>query len=298
MTTWDRNLENVKRAQLRAKTHIASLEQQGLVVEKTLKDLAYRPLRKRYTAKQARDYKNLLQKARIVSRARKPFQMPSFQGAQNVSMVGRYQEVVYARPQHIAEDLANALYKSFSYSLSKKTIGKSQAMASSISKILRIDLNLKGKKKYRGYKRIDKFFNEISKKDFVKAFESAYNADPQQLLSSMRTYYSFGLSSPAAKADRKRILTESSKLVFTDNHNLTQEQADALYDYFEHSTVWAKFRNEFNPSDDEKISDKIRDMGDALNNGLSVSDLDDLILKHCDIKEALDEYLSTLNDSN
>ena len=109
MTTREHNLENVKRAQLRAKTQIASLEQQGLVVEKTLKDLAYRPLRKRYTAKQARDYINLLQKARIVSKARKPFQMPPFQGAQNVSMVGRYQEVIYARPQHVVEDLANDL---------------------------------------------------------------------------------------------------------------------------------------------------------------------------------------------
>ena len=298
MTVWERNLESVIRAQKRAKENIAALEQQGLVVEKTLKDLAYRSLRKRYTTKQARDYINLLQKARIVSRARKPFQMPPFQGAQNVSMVGRYQEVVYARPQHVAEDLANALYKSLSYSLNKKTKGKSQAMASSISKILRIDLKLKGKNKYRGIKHIDEFFKGIYKRDFVKAFESAYNADPQMVLSSMRTYYSFGLSSPAAKADRGRILTESTKPIFADNNNLTPDQADALYDYFEHSSFWSKFRNKFDPSDDIRISDNIRDMGDALINGLSTFDLDNLIMKHGNIKDAIDEYLSTLNNSN
>ena len=298
MTVWDHNLENVKRAQKRAKENIIALEQQGLVVEETLKDLVFRPLRKRYTTKQARDYINLLQKGRIVSRAKKPFQMPAFQGAQNVGMIGRFQEVIYARPQHVAEDLANALYKSLSYSLSKKTKGKSQAMASSISKILRIDLKLKGKNKYTGIKNIDKFFKGISKSDFVKSFEASYNADPQQLLSSMRTYYSFGLSSPKAKEERNKILLQSSKLVFSDNNNLTQEQADALYNYFENSSIWDRFRVKYNPSDDRDILDNLNDMSNALVNGVSVSDLDNLLLKHGDIGKAMNEYFSTLNNSN
>lgn len=298
MTVWERNLENVIRAQKRAKENIAALEQQGLVVEKTLKDLAYRPLRKRYTTKQARDYINLLQKARIVSRARKPFQMPPFQGAQNVGMAERYQEVIYARPRHIAEDLANTLYKSLTYSLNKKTKGKSQAMASSISKLLRIDLKLKGKNKYTGIKNIDNFFKGISKSDFVKAFEASYKADPQQLLSSIRTYYSFGLSSPKAKAERNKILLESSKLVFADNNNLSQDQADALYNYFENSNIWDRYRAKYDPSGDIRITDNLRDMSNAIINGLSVFNLDNLIMKHGNIEKAMNEFFSTLNNSN
>lgn len=298
MTTWERNLENVKRAQLRAKTQIASLEQQGLVVENTLKDLAYRPLKQRYTTKQARDYINLLQKRRIESRARIPFQMPPFIGAQNVSTIGRYQEVIYARPQHIAEDLANSVYKALSYSLSKKTKGKSQAMASAISRILRSELMLKSKEKYTGSKNIDKYFKGIKKDDFIKSFIKSYASDPQSLMSSIRTYYAFGLSSPSAKYERGRILTESAKQIFASNNSLSPEQAESLYDYFRRSTIWSKFRTRYLPSDDIAIEDNLQDMSNALISGLDTATLDNLLMKHGDIGKAVDEYLTNLNRSN
>lgn len=298
MTTWERNLENVKRAQLRAKTQIASLEQQGLVVEKTLKDLAYRPLKQRYTTKQARDYINLLQKRRIESRARISFQMPPFMGAQNVSATGRYQEVIYARPQHIAEDLANSVYKALSYSLSKKTKGKSQAMASAIRRILRSELMLKSKEKYTGSKNIDKYFKGIKKDDFIKSFIKSYASDPQSLMSSIRTYYAFGLTSPSAKYERGRILTESAKQIFASNNSLSSEQAEALYDYFSRSAIWSKFRTRYLPSDDIAIEDNLQDMSNALISGLDTSMLDNLLMKHGDIGKAVDEYLTNLNSSN
>ena len=134
-TKWQRNYENVVRAQNRAKSIIAELTAQGQDVSEYLIALVNKPLKtSRYTSKEARNYINLVRSDVIRASAKREAKRQSkakaqvnyymatpYQKYQPVKNRTRYQEKIAYSPSTMHEDIAKAYFEHIKYSITKPT---------------------------------------------------------------------------------------------------------------------------------------------------------------------------------
>lgn len=292
MTKWQKRLETIQRAQQRAQHTIEGLATEGYEVSEDLRKLAYDPVTGHKTEKQKQAYLNLLQTSRIKARAKKSIAMSPFIGHQNVQNVPRFTDKIKVRKGHEVDDIANQLYKSLKYSLKKDTLGKSRSMALSIKNIFMM-MGGKSLSSYEKFsaRQMDKFFRGIPKKKFIEAFKVNYD---ESLMHMVDVYYMHGLTSPKARESRYKVLLEAAKETFKEWHtDFSEQDVNDLYEYFKHSPVWSKFRNDpkYQELEDYEKNDLMKEIVNGKRRGV---DVDAILTKHDNITDSLNEILSII----
>ena len=134
---WERNLETVKRAQQRAIDAIMELEHQGYWVSEDLKKSVFKPLKKRYSSKEAEKlYKGFFNvrsiKATAIKRNKKnPLQTKITKGfvinkppkkIENKIKSAVYSEQLKYRKGYESEDIAKQAYSQMKWAMEKITL--------------------------------------------------------------------------------------------------------------------------------------------------------------------------------
>lgn len=291
---WERNYDNIVRAQERAKVLIKDLELNGLEVRGELKRLAEKPLTKsRYTKKQATNIVNLLKSNSIKSQAKPTkttINMGSYYAHANIKNVPRFNESISVRKGHEAEDLAKHVMKSMKYNLTHRPSRDTGRAVGNILKSL-------------GYK--SKIGNELEAlkkldmKDFTKNFVDKYESNPSEIYDRINIFYRLGKSSPDAFKAKQKIDLAQSKNVFGQNTNMPSGSIDQLYDFFENSRVWSVFRKTYRPSDDMDVYDNLEKLSGLLvDKTVTVGEVDNLLMSNSDFGKVIEKLLEDIIVNN
>lgn len=295
-TKWQRNYENVVRAQNRAKSIIAELTAQGQDVSEHLIALVNKPLRTtRYTSKEARNYINLVRSDVIRASAKREakrqakakaqvnyYMATPYQKHQPVKNRTRFQEKIAYSPSTMHEDIAKAYFEHMKYAITKPTAD----LARNIWRTFKT-LNIKGKNKLK-IAEMDKFLEGIQEEDFINAYVSVMKGTDtmrkNDLKALQNAFYGMGRSSPEAFEAAKEIQFEQSKRTFGKNHGWNNEDVDKLYNFFENSKVWKDYQKMYKDSDQfEELFDEISDTN------LSIQQLDRMLMRHNNVDDVLAE---------
>lgn len=291
---WQRNYENVVRAQNRAKSVIAELEAQGQHVSEYLKELVNRQLKStRYTSKEARTYINLVRsdvirasakrESRRQAKAQNNYYLATpYQKHQPIKNRVRYQEKIPYRIGHEHEDVAKAYFEHMKYAITKPT----SDLARNIWRTFKT-LNIKGKNKLK-IPEMDKFLDGIQEEDFINAYVSVMKGTDamrkNDLKALQNAFYGMGRSSSEAFDAAKEIEFEQSKRTFGKNHGWNKEDVDKLYNFFKNSKAWRDFQKLY------KDSEQFEELFDEINNSeLSIQQIDRILMTHHNIDDVLNE---------
>lgn len=297
-TKWQRNYENVVRAQNRAKSVIAELTAQGQNVSEYLVALVNRPLKTtRYTTKESRNYINLVRSDVIRASAKRQAKIEAkrqaktptnyyiatpYQKYQPVKNRTRYQEKIAYRSGHEYEDIAKAYFEHMKYAITKPT----SDLARNLWRTFKT-LNVKGDNKLR-IADMDKFLEGIQEEDFINAYVSVMSGTDamrkNDLKALQNAFYGMGRSSLEAYQAASEIQFEQSKITFGKNHGWNREDVDKLYNFFKNSKAWRDFQKLFKDSDQfEELFDEIS------NSSLSIQQIDRILMGHNNVDDVLAE---------
>lgn len=297
-TKWQRNYENVVRAQNRAKSVIAELSAQGQDVSEYLIALVNRPLKTtRYTTKEAHTYINLVRSdvirasakryARVVAKRNKNTKLPvnyyvatPYQKFQPVKNRTRYSEKIAYRVGHEHEDIAKAYFEHMKFAITKPNAD----IARNLWRTFKI-LNVKGTNKLR-LNKMDKFLDGINEEDFINAYVSVMNGADTMAINNIKAlqnaFYGMGRSSLEAYQASTEIQFEQSKITFGKNHGWDREDVDKLYNFFKNSKAWTSFQKLFKDSNQfEDLFDEISDTN------LSIQQIDRILMSNTIIDKVL-----------
>lgn len=295
-TKWQRNYENVVRAQNRAKSIIAELNAQGQDVSEYLIALVNKPLKtSRYTSKEARNYINLVRSDVIRASAKREakrqakaksqvnyYMATPYQKYQPVKNRTRFQEKIAYSHSTMHEDIAKAYFEHIKYSITKPTAD----LARNIWRTFKT-LNIKGKNKLK-ISEMDKFLEGIQEEDFINAYVRVMKGTDtmrkNDLKALQNAFYGMGRSSSEAFEAAKEIQFEQSKRTFGKNHGWNKEDVDKLYNFFNNSKVWKDYQKMYKDSDQfEELFDEISDTS------LSIQQLDRILMSHNNVDDVLNE---------
>ena len=295
-TKWQRNYENVVRAQNRAKSIIAELNAQGQDVSEYLVALVNKSLKtSRYTSKEARNYINLVRSDVIRASAKREakrqakaksqvnyYMATPYQKYQPVKNRTRFQEKIAYSPSTMHEDIAKAYFEHIKYSITKPT----GDLARNIWRTFKT-LNIKGKNKLK-IAEMDKFLEGIQEEDFINAYVSVMKGTDtmrkNDLKALQNAFYGMGRSSSEAFEAAKEIQFEQSKRTFGNNHGWNKEDVDKLYNFFKNSKVWKDYQKMYKDSDQfEELFDEISDTN------LSIQQIDRILMGHNNVDDVLNE---------
>lgn len=293
-TKWQRNYENVVRAQNRAKTLIAELNSQGLRVSDYLMELVNKPLKTtRYTSKEAKNYINLTRSDVIRANAKREVKKISklqanknyytpipYQAHQNIKNRIRYSEKIEYNPKTMYEDIAKAYFEHMKYAITKP----SQDLARNLWRTFKT-LDIKGKIKIA---QMDKFIEGINEEDFINAYVSVMQGTDamkkNDLKALQNAFYGMGKSSKAAYDAATDINFEQAKITFGKNTDWDKENIDKLYNFFKNSTAWRDFQKILKDSDQmEELFDEISETD------LSIQQIDRILMSHKTVDDVLKE---------
>lgn len=295
---WQRNYENVVRAQNRAKTLIAELNAQGQSVSEYLVELVNRPLKTtRYTSTEARKYINLVRSDVIRASAKRQAKIEAkrraktpksyytaipYQEHQAVKNRVRYQEKIAYNPATQHEDIARAYFEHMKYAISNPT----SDLARNIWRTFKV-LDIKGTNKLK-LANMDKFLEGIKAEDFIKAYADIMKGTDSMKKDDIRAlqnaFYGMGRSSIEAYNAAIEIQFEQSKLTFGRNHGWNREDVDKLYNFFKNSKSWRMFQKLFKDSDQfEELFDEIS------NTELSIQQIDRILMSNNNVDDVLRE---------
>ena len=295
-TKWQRNYENVVRAQNRAKSIIAELTAQGQDVSEYLIALVNKPLKtSRYTSKEARNYINLVRSDVIRASAKREtkrqakaksqlnyYMTTPYQKYQPVKNRTRFHEKIAYSSSTMHEDIAKAYFEHIKYSITKPTAD----LARNIWRTFKT-LNIKGKNKLK-IAEMDKFLEGIQEEDFINAYVSVMKGTDtmrkNDLKALQNAFYGMGRSSSEAFEAAKEIQFEQSKRTFGNNHGWNKEDVDKLYNFFKNSKVWKDYQKMYKDSDQfEELFDEISDTS------LSIQQLDRILMSYNNVDDVLTE---------
>lgn len=295
-TKWQRNYENVVRAQNRAKTVIAELDTQGQHVSEYLTALVNKPLKTtRYTSKEAKKYINLVRsdvirasakreaKQQAKAKARVNYYIATpYQKYQQVKNRVRFKEKIAYSPSTMHEDIAKAYFEHMKYAITKP----SQDLARNLWRTFKT-LNIKGKNKLK-IAEMDKFLEGIQEEDFINSYVSVMKGTDTKRKNDLKVlqnaFYGMGRSSSEAFEAAKEIQFEQSKRTFGKNHGWNKEDVDKLYNFFKNSKVWKDYQKMYKDSEQfEELFDEISDTN------LSIQQLDRILMGHNNVDDVLTE---------
>ena len=290
LNQWERNRINIENAQRRAQVLISQLESQGAEVRSDLKNLATKALTKsRYTKKEAKAIMGLLQSSRIKAAAKKTVTMMEYIKYPSISGP-RPAEKVSVRLGKEGYDLSKKFLSSMKYSLRYHP-------STDVAKVAYQVLNKLGYKTKIGTEL--KKLQSIDSTEFQKRFSEFYNNNQSDANILMNLYYSLGKSSPAAVKAKQLIDVGQAKRTFGMNSQLGAHAVDSLFDFFNNSKVWDKFRKSNRPSDEYDVYDNLETLSNLLSDGsVSISDVDNMLLSTSDFGTAIEKLLNSIVKSN
>lgn len=307
ISKWERNLETVKRAQQRAIDAIIELEQQGYWVSEDLKKSVFKPLKKRYSSKEAEKlYKGFFNvrsiKARTIKRNKKnPLQTRMTKGfvlnapkkIENKIKSSVYSEQLKYRKGYESEDIAKQAYSQMKWAIENHP---TRDVANTIKFIMD---NLSMTK--TSYKDVEKAFKtgKWTEDEFIEKFSALYNKNEKFAMSYLNDFYKMGHSSEMAYNSFMKQSRIHSEYAFGKTFSkMDDEDITKLYDFFENNDVWNEFKNNYDPSDYNDVQSNIifSTITDLLNKGVSRNKVNNYLING-DI-DGLEELLLSLKDKN
>lgn len=308
MSKWERNLETVKRAQQRAIDAIMELEQQGYWVSEDLKKSVFKPLKKRYSSKEAEKlYKGFFNarsiKATAIKRNKKnPLQTKITKGfvlnnapkqIENRIKSSVYSEQLKYRKDHESEDIAKQAYSQMKWAIENHP---TRDVANTIKFIMD---NLSMTK--TSYKDVEKAFKtgKWTEDEFIEKFSALYNKNEKFAMSYLNDFYKMGHSSEMAYASFIKQSHIHSEYAFGKTFSkMKDEDITKLYDFFEDNNVWNAFKENYDPSDYNDVQSNIlfSTITDLLNEGVGRNKVNSYLING-DI-DGLEELLLSLKDKN
>ena len=308
ISKWERNLETVKRAQQRAIDAIMELEHQGYWVSEDLKKSVFKPLKKRYSTKEAEKlYKGFFNarsiKATAIKRNKKnPLQTKMTKGfvinnspqkIKNKINDATYSEQLKYRKDHESEDIAKQAYSQMKWAMENHP---TRDVANTI-KFIMDNLSMKT----ISYKDVGEAFktDKWSEDEFIKNFSKAYNENEKRAMAYLNYFYKMGHSSEMAYASFIKQSRIHSEYAFGKTFSkMKDEDVVKLYDFFEDNEVWNAFKENFDPSDfnDVQSNTLFSTITDLLNEGISRNKVNNYLING-DI-DGLEELLLSLKEKN
>ena len=308
ISKWERNLETVKRAQQRAIDAIMELEHQGYWVSEDLKKSVFKPLKKRYSSKEAEKiYKGFFNvrsiKATAIKRnKKKPLQTKITKGfvlndapkqIEKRIKSSVYSEQLKYRKDHESEDIAKQAYSQMKWAMENHP---TRDVANTIKFIMD---NLSMTK--TSYKDVEKAFKtgKWTEDEFIEKFSDLYNKNEKKAMSYLNDFYKMGHSSEMAyKSFMKQSRIHSEYAFGSTFSKMKDEDITKLYDFFEDNDVWNEFKEIYDPSDYNDVQSNIlfSTITDLLNEGISRNKVNNYLING-DI-DGLEELLLSLKDKN
>lgn len=279
------NRAQVEKIMSSAKKAIAKAEKSGQIVPDNIKKLASTPIKTRYSKREVEGIKYHLDPRHIAAEARKstnPVKRHTMTFSNNKS--GSHQISFKSRDNEVPTAIAKEIYKGISYALKYHPSRDFDTdVRRFLSDILKYNINMYKDKFAEGKKLTKKEFiindwKKISKEDFIKKFVEKYDSDfTSYFYAAIEAIVSSGRLSPKDYKKFKKFTEERAMKSFADNYKLTPERAKTIYDFFQKSSVWNTYRNNFSPSDDISIDELLGDIEEALDGGMTISDIDEII---------------------
>ena len=267
------NRAQVEKILQSAQKAIAKAEKSGQTVPDNIKKIASTPIKSRYSKREVEGIKYHLDPRHIAAEARKT-RVLSF----STNEGGTHELRVRATPKEFHKKLGEEVYKGIKYALEHHPSRD-------------FDIDLRKFLKHLGYNvkklqweslNIKNFiintFKEIKMNDFIKKFVEKYDDDETSYFyAGVEALVGSGRFSEEEYKKYEEFAKEKAMASFADNLNITPERAQTIYDFFQKSDVWSTYRKNFKPSDDVSIETLLGDIEEALDSGINVSDIDEII---------------------
>lgn len=268
-----------------AQKAIAKAEKKGQTVSDYIKKLASTPLKRSYRERELASLKYHLDPRHIAAEAKKatnPVTRHTMTFSNNKT--GSHQISFKSRDDDVPTSMAKEIYKGINYALKYHPSRDFDIdVRRFLSDILGYNINMYEDKFAEGKKLTKKEFiindwKKISKEDFIKKFVEKYDSDfTSYFYAAIEAIISSGRLSSKDYKKFKKFTEERAMKSFADNLNITPERAQTIYDFFQKSSVWQTYRNKFSPSDDITMNVLLGDIEEALDSGMVISDIDEII---------------------
>jgi len=284
ISKWQKNLEEVKRAQKRAQSLIFDLQYQGYQISKGQYDLVFRPLKSRYTEAEAKKYIGLVSAQRIKSYATNVYGMKASQRVAKIKQrefalgrdvkAPRFRETVTVRRGHEYEDIGKAFYKHMLYAMENHPRLDLDKMIYDVFRIMKNEGYQLTKERMR-HGRMLKYLQSINEDEFVKAYATLMKNQNDDIEAIRNLIYSTGRTSKEAYESRKNINYIRAKKIFGEyaGDGFTEDDADFIFDFFKNSRAWNAFKKKYLDSDQPNYWEIARECAEAASEyGINVVD--------------------------
>ena len=267
------NRAQVEKILQSAKKAIAKAEKSGQTVPDYIKKLASKPLKSRYSKREVEGFKYHLDPRHIAAEARKT-RVLSF----STNEGGTHELIVHATDKEFPRKLGKEVYLGVKYALEHHP---SRDFDIELRKFLK-HLGYNVKKLQWESLNIKNFiintFKEIKMDDFIKKFVEKYDdSETSYFYAGVEALVGSGRFSETEYKKYEEFAKQKAMASFADNLNISPERAQTIYDFFQKSDIWSTYRKNFKASDDISIETLLGDIEEALDSGINVSDIDEII---------------------
>ena len=267
------NRAQVEKILQSAQKAIAKAEKSGKKVPDYIKKLASTLLKTRYSKREVEKFKYHLDPRHIAAEARKT-RILSF----STNEGGTHELVVHATDKEFPRKLAKEVYVGVKYALEHHPSRDFDIELRKFLSFLGYNVKLIKWRSINPKNFIINTFQEIKIDDFIKKFLEKYDDDETSYFyAGVEALVGSGRFSEKEYEKYIEFSKQKAMASFADNLNITPERAQTIYDFFQKSSVWATYRKDFKPSDDVSMETLLGDIEEALDSGLNVSDIDNII---------------------
>lgn len=266
------NRAQVEKILQSAQKAIAKAEKLGKTVPEYIRKMVSTPIKARYSKREVEGLKYHLDSRHIAAEARKS-KVLTF----TTNEGGTHELRVRATQKEFPKKLGEEVYKGVKYALEHHP---SRDFDIELRKFLSfLGYNVKLLKWHSlNPNNFINTFKEIKMDDFVRKFINKYDDDETSYFyAGVEALVGSGRFSEEEYKKYEEFANEKAMASFANNLNITPERAQTIYDFFKKSSVWNTYRKNFNPSDDISMETLLGDIEEALDSGINVSDIDEII---------------------